>query len=372
MRKINFYEHDIKKSYKDVNKSISSLFLTSGPITRKVEKLISKRFNKKYCYLTNSWTNGVISLLLSLNLKKDDEVIIPANTFVACANVVEMIGCKLVIADIDEDTKLLSIKSTLEKITKNTNLIMPVHIYGNIFNVLELKKKIKKNILILEDCAHCFSGYYQNKIIGSISDFAVFSFYATKNITCGEGGAIILNSKKLYDKIKSISNNGMTKPAMKRFENNKYSHWDVISKGFKANLSDINASFLEKQIKIYDRKTRNRKKIYEKLYKKISNIKQITLPYTNLNVLRDYHLFPIGVNSKKRDNLISFLNKNNIQVTVNYRSITELTYYKKKYRYKCKVSENWGRQTLSLPFHLKINNKDIDYIYSKLNSFFKK
>tara|TARA_A100001015_G_scaffold167064_1_gene185732 strand:+ start:3065 stop:4183 length:1119 start_codon:yes stop_codon:yes gene_type:complete len=372
MRKINFYEHDIKKSYKDVNKSISSLFLTSGPITRKVEKLISKRFNKKYCYLTNSWTNGVISLLLSLNLKKDDEVIIPANTFVACANVVEMIGCKLVMADIDEKTKLLSISSTLKKITKKTKLIMPVHLYGNIFNVLELKKKIRKNIFVLEDCAHCFSGYYQNKIIGSSSDFAVFSFYATKNITCGEGGAIILNNKYLYDKIKSISNNGMTKPAMKRFENNKYSHWDVITKGFKANMSDINASLLEKQIKIYDKKTRDRIKIYEKLYKKISNIKQIILPVTNSNVSRDYHLFPIGVSPGKRDKLISFLNKNNIQVTVNYRSITELTYYKKKYRYKCKFSEKWGQQTLSLPFHLKINDKDLDYIYSKLNSFFKR
>ena len=361
MRKIKFYEHEIKKNYRDVNKSISSLFLTSGPITRKVEKLISKRFNKKYCYLTNSWTNGVISLFLSLNLKKDDEVIIPANTFVACANVVEMVGCKLVIADIDERTKLLSIPDTLKKITKKTKLIMPVHLYGNIFNVFELKKKIRKNILILEDCAHCFSGFYQNKIIGTNSDFAVFSFYATKNITCGEGGAIILNNKNHYENIKSISNNGMTKPAMKRFENNKYSHWDVITKGFKANLSDINASLLEKQIKIYDN-----------LYKKISNIKSITLPISNSNVLRDYHLFPIGVDVKKRDKLISFLNKNHIQVTVNYRSITELTYYKKKYKFQCSVSEKWGQQTLSLPFHLKINKKDIDYIYSKLNSFFRR
>lgn len=372
MRKINFYEHEIKKNYKDVKKSISSLFLTSGPIARKVEKLISKRFNKKYCYLTNSWTNGVIALFLSLNLKKDDEVIIPANTFVACANVVEMVGCKLVIADIDKSTKLLSIPDTLKKITKKTKLIMPVHLYGNIFNVFELKKKIRKNIMILEDCAHCFSGQYQNRIIGTSSDFAVFSFYATKNITCGEGGAIILNNKKYYEKIRSISNNGMTKPAIKRFENNKYSHWDVITRGLKANLSDINASLLEKQINIYDGQTQKRKKIYDNLYKKISKIKSITLPFTNFNVTRDYHLFPIGVDIKKRDKLISYLNKNNIQITVNYRSITDLTYYKKKYKFKCKASEKWGQQTLSLPFHLKISNKDINYIYSKLNSFFRR
>tara|TARA_B100000886_G_scaffold194781_1_gene134197 strand:- start:911 stop:2029 length:1119 start_codon:yes stop_codon:yes gene_type:complete len=372
MKKINFYEHEIEKNYKDVKRSVSSLFLTSGPISRKVENIISNRFKKKYCYLTNSWTNGVIALLLSLNLKKNDEIIIPANTFVACANVVEMVGCKLILADIEKDTKLLSISDTLKKITKRTKLIMPVHMYGNIFNVLELKKKIRKKIHILEDCAHCFSGYYNNKIIGSSSDFAVFSFYATKNITCGEGGAIILNNKHLYDKIKSISNNGMTKPAMKRFENNRYSHWDVISKGFKANLSDINASLLEKQIKMYDKKMIKRKKIYNNLYKKISKIKPITLPISNSNVLRDYHLFPIGVDKKKRDKLISFLNKNHIQVTVNYRSITELTYYKKKYKFKCGVSEKWGQQTLSLPFHLKIKKKDIDYISSKLNSFFRR
>ena len=117
MKKINFYEHDIK-NYNDVNKSISSLFLTSGPISRKVENQIAKRFKKKYCYLTNSWTNGVISILLSLNLKKNDEIIIPANTFVACANVVEMVVCKIVFADIDYNTKLLSIPDTLRKISK--------------------------------------------------------------------------------------------------------------------------------------------------------------------------------------------------------------------------------------------------------------
>ena len=135
-------------------------------------------------------------------------------------------------------------------------------------------------------------------------------------------------------------------------------------------MSDINASLLEKQIDVYNQKTVKRKKIYENLYKKISNIKSINLPKTNFNVTRDYHLFPIGVDDNKRDKLISFLNKSNIQVTVNYRSITDLTYYKKKYKYKCRISEKWGRQTLSLPFHLKISEKDIDYICAKLNSFF--
>tara|TARA_B100000941_G_C28478966_1_gene540943 strand:- start:203 stop:1318 length:1116 start_codon:yes stop_codon:yes gene_type:complete len=371
MKKINFYEHDIK-NYNDVNKSISSLFLTSGPISRKVENQIAKRFKKKYCYLTNSWTNGVISILLSLNLKKNDEIIIPANTFVACANVVEMVGCKIVFADIDYNTKLLSIPDTLRKISKKTRLIMPVHMYGNIFNTKKLKSKIGKNILILEDCAHCFSGSYEGKPIGSSADFAVFSFYATKNITCGEGGAIILNNKIYYDKIKSTSNNGMTKPALKRFENNKYKHWDVEQMGFKANLSDINASLLERQIINYNKKNKKRIRIYNKIYEKLSSLDYIKLPKINDKIVRDYHLFPIGVDKMHRDNLIKYLNKKNIQVTVNYRSISDLKYYKKKYKINCKNSQKWGRETLSIPFHLRITNKDINYIHTCIKDFFEK
>ena len=173
---------------------------------------------------------------MSLNLKPRDEIIIPACTFVACANVIEMVGAKVVFADIDPSTKLMDINDIIKKITKKTKVIMPVHLYGNLFQTKNLKKKIRKNIFIIEDSAHAFCGEYHDNILGKYSDFAVFSFYATKSITCGEGGAIITNHKNYAEKIRSISNNGMTKPAFKRFVNNKYIPWDVYNIGFKANL----------------------------------------------------------------------------------------------------------------------------------------
>ena len=141
---IHFYKHNLKKNKNYLKKALNSLYLTSGPISEKVEKLISERFKKKYCYLTNSWTNALIAILKSINLNKDDEVIIPACTFVACANVVEMAGGKVVFADIDEKTKLLDIEDCLKKITKKTRVIMPVHLYGNLFDSMKLKKKINK------------------------------------------------------------------------------------------------------------------------------------------------------------------------------------------------------------------------------------
>ena len=139
--KINFYEHNIKRL--NINSVLNSLYLTSGPICKKVEKKIAKRFNKKYCLLTNSWTNAVIGILKKLNLKKNDEVIIPSFTFVACANVVEIAGAKVVFADVDPK-HLLSIDDCLKKITSKTKVIMPVHLYGNLFNTKNLEIKFIK------------------------------------------------------------------------------------------------------------------------------------------------------------------------------------------------------------------------------------
>ena len=115
---IPFYKHNLNKNKNYLKKTISSSYLTSGPVCENVEQMLQKRFDKKNAILTNSWTNGLIAILLALGLKKNDEVIIPACTFVACANVVEMIGSKVVFADINPETKLLDINDCLKKITK--------------------------------------------------------------------------------------------------------------------------------------------------------------------------------------------------------------------------------------------------------------
>ena len=370
---ISFYKHNLKKNKNYLKDTISSPYLTSGPVCEKVENLLKKRFNKKFAILTNSWTNGLISILLSLQLKPKDEVIIPACTFVACANVVEMTGAKVVFADIDPKTKLMDLNDCLKKISKNTKVIMPVHLYGNLFSTYKLRKKIRKNIFIIEDSAHAFCGEYNNNPVGKFSDFTVFSFYATKSITCGEGGAIITNHKSYSDKIRSISNNGMTKPAFKRFVNNKYIPWDVYNYGFKSNLSDINASILVDQIKEYSKIAKQKKTIFKKFKKELSKIPQISFPTEKPNKNRDYYLFPIGVNKKFRDKLIEHLLKKRIFVTVNFNSITKLNYYKKKYKKpRCPISENWGLEQLSLPFHVKLRDDEINTIYLEIKKFFEK
>ncbi len=370
---ISFYKHNLNQNKNYLNKTLGGQYLTSGPMCEYVENLLKKKFIKKFAYLTNSWTNAAITILLALKIKKGDEIIIPACTFVACANIIEMVGGKVVFADIDPKTKLMNIDDCINKITDRTKVIMPVHLYGNLFPTFELRKKINKKIFIIEDSAHAFSGEYNNKPLGYYADFLIFSFYATKSITCGEGGSILSNNKRIMEKIRSIANNGMSKPAFKRFENNKYKPWDVENFGFKANLSDINASLLKDQILDYEKLANKKKNIYLKLKKKLSNFKQIEFPNSLKNKNRDYYLFPIGVEKKYRNNLIEHLLKKKIFVTVNFRSITELKYYKKKYADKsCPESKKWGEQVISLPFHTKITNKQINLISLEINKFFKK
>lgn len=362
-----FYRHNLNKKdfsfkyfYNDKN------FLTYGNVCRNVEKKILNLYNKKYGFLSNSWTNAAIALAKSLNLNSDDEIIIPANTFVACANAFEWTGCKIVFADIDKNTMLLNINDCLMKITKKTKVIMPVHIYGNIFDTRQLRKKIRKNIIIIEDSAHALVGQYSDgKNLGYYSDYVIFSFYATKNITCGEGGALIGNNNKVINNAKTISNNGMTKNAISRFKNSKYNDWNVNAIGFKGLLNDLSASVLINQFKNIKKDHKNRKKIYDLYYKHLSKIKNILIPRNSNCIRRDYHLFPIGIYKKKfnRNKFFAFMAKNNINFTVNFRSILKLNFYKKKYgKQNCYNAAYWGNRIISLPFHSKLTEKNIIHI----------
>jgi dTDP-4-amino-4,6-dideoxygalactose transaminase len=256
--------------------NLNSNFLTSGNVCKKTELQIKNFFNVKYSLLTNSWTNGALAVLMALNIKKGDEVIIPAMTFVAVANVVEIVGARPRFVDVDKNSFLIDFNKVSKAINKNTKAIIPVHLYGNMVDIKKLRNLIKiktnKKIYIIEDSAHCFEGKFNNKLCGTFSDFAIFSFYATKNITCGEGGAIITNHKSLFEKIKEIRTHGMTNDAIRRFQKKNYVPWNMNRLGIKANLPDLLACLLPKQISEVFKNHKKRRKaflLYENLLKNL-------------------------------------------------------------------------------------------------------
>lgn len=379
MKNINFFNHSLLKfnSIQNIKKVLNSNVITSGKIGEAVERKISNFFCINYCLLTNSWTNGAIATLLALGIKKNDEVIIPALTFVACANVVELVGAKPIFVDVDKNSLLINKDEIIKKISKKTRAIMVVHLYGNMFDVKNLKiylDKKKLKIPIIEDCAHSFESKLKNEKVGKYSKVSIFSFYATKNITCGEGGAIITKDRILYEKIKQTRSHGITKNFQKRFFDKNYSHWDMKILGTKANLPDLLSCLLPSQIdKIY----KNRKIRVEafKFYNKILSDLNLRMQFIDPLCESSFHLYPIHVNPKIRNKVIRYLNKNGISCTINYEAIPLLTYYKNKYKILPKdfpISNEWGKGTISLPFYPGISKNDQIYIAGILKKALKK
>jgi dTDP-4-amino-4,6-dideoxygalactose transaminase len=239
----------------------------------------------------------------------------------------------------------------------------------------EIKKIADKyNLKIIEDAAHCIEGERDGVRPGHLSDVACFSFYATKNITSGEGGAIATNNKKLAENITALRQHGMSKEAADRYSGN-YQHWDMIECGWKYNMDNIQASLLLPQLKKIDILWKRRKETYEKYISKIIEIKEIDFPKIVKHSKSAYHMFTIWVDREKRDWFLKELGNEKIGVAVNYRAIHLLKYFREKFEFtrgSYPVAERVGDSTISLPFYPKLSEVELKYVIEKLWNISKK
>jgi dTDP-4-amino-4,6-dideoxygalactose transaminase len=368
---VPFYRHSLTPdNSRYIEAVLKTPFLTSGPIGKEVESQLCEYFNVSHAKLVNSWTNGAVATLLAMDIGPGDEVIVPAMTFVATANVVELVGAKPVFIDCDPDTLLVTPELIKAAITEKTKAVIPVHMYGQMCDVKAIKNIIPpgQKISIIEDCAHSFEAKYNGERPGKYSDAAIFSFYATKNITCGEGGAIITNDANLFERIKQSILHGMSAGAADRFKTGQYKHWGMEHLGTKANLPDLLSCFLSEQIKTIDQKVGLREKIAKQYENTLINTK-IKFPKIHKEVVHSRHLFPIYVGSKSRDDVLQVLGEANIGATVNYRSVPTLGYYAKKYGFSGKEFPSsllWGEGTISIPLFPGITSQEQNYVIEVL------
>ena len=369
--KIDFYRHQLSPAHADdVAAVLATPFLTTGSVCRKVEAQIADYFEVPHALLVNSWTNGALAALLAMGIGPGDEVVVPANTFVATANVVELTGAKVVFADCDAASLLLTPDLVYPHITSRTRLVIPVHLYGQMCDVPALRAMLDSHpaaanrIAILEDAAHCFEGERDGLKPGRHSDLAIFSFYATKNVTCGEGGAIVTRDAQLYKHMLESRQHGMSASAVDRFSGGRYNHWDMMRLGTKANLPDLLAALLPSQIETIDARLPKRRAVAQRYRDAFAN-GPLRLVQQVANCKSAEHIFPIGVPDGKRDDAIVALNAAGIPVTVNYRSVPGTTYYRERYgdltdRYP--VSHQWGLQTLTLPLFPDLTAAEQDHV----------
>jgi UDP-4-amino-4-deoxy-L-arabinose-oxoglutarate aminotransferase len=291
-------------------------------------------------------------------------------TFIATANVVELVGAKPVFIDCDPDTLLITPESIKAAITKKTKAVIPVHMYGQMCDVKAINEILPKEqkISIIEDCAHTFEAKFNGERPGKYSDAAIFSFYATKNVTCGEGGAIITHHSYLYERVQQAILHGMSAGAADRFKAGQYKHWGMEHLGTKANLPDLLACLLPDQIKEVDEKLIDREIIAQK-YERAFNGTKIKFPKINSGIIHSRHLFPIHVGSNNRNSALLILGEAKIGATVNYRSVTSMEFYKNKYKINesdFPISKFWGDGTLSIPLFPGMTDDEQKYVVAVL------
>jgi len=364
--KVAFYKHQLSSDNADsIAAVLDSPILTSGQVGRDVEARLQDYFGVPHTYLTNSWTNGALATLLAMDLKPGDEVIVPAMTFIATANVVELLGAKPVFCDVCPDTLLMTPNNIRSVLSNKTRAVIPVHLYGQMVDIAAIRAVVGPSVRIVEDCAHCFEGTLHGERPGTHSDAAIFSFYATKNIACGEGGAIITRDDALAGKLAATRLHGMSAGAIDRFRDQKYNHWDMQCLGVKANLPDLLAALLPPQIEAVDEKLKRREEIGSAYEAGFGSDDRIRLQAPVKDAVHARHLFPVCVEEAIRDDLILALNAAGVGCTVNYRSVPTLTYYREKYGYGPKDFPNsyaWGQGTISLPLYPTLKDDEQKFV----------
>ncbi len=363
-----------------VIRALESGMLVMGPLTDKFEENVKNYLSVPYSLAVSSGTSALYLIAKSLNINSNHSVIVPSITFLATANAFSFCGAEIIFSDCDKNTGLVTekhIKEAIKRASKPVKAIVVVHLGGRIVDLKEISTFAKKRkIFIIEDACHCFGSVSplnkKSNFVGSCeySIASSFSFHGTKNITTGEGGMITTRNKKLYDKAKVLRHNGINKnppfieknlslDKTNKKANNWYYEMRDVSLNFK--MSEINAALGISQLKRINKFKKNRhllRKFYDNNISEIPNIQKVGIN-TDLNLMD--HLYQVKINfstiKKQKNQITKELLKKGIGTQVHYMPIHLQPFYKKKTQ-NLKNSVTFYNDTISIPFHNNMNEKD--------------
>lgn len=343
-----------------------------GIYTKKVNKYIEDVFITKKALLVTSGSSALDMAALLIDLKPGDEVIMPSYTFVSTANAAALRGATIVFADIDKRTMNIDPKDIEKRITSKTKAIFPVHYAGvacDMDKIMEIARKY--NLKVVEDAAQGVDAKYKNKYLGTIGDIGCYSFHETKNIVCGEGGALLINDPNLFERAEIIREKGTNRSKFYRGEVDKYSWVDIGSSYLP---SDLLAAFLYAQFEKKDLIKSLRAKIFNYYYENLKPLQEkgiIKLPFIPEYCDINYHMFYIILKSEeKRNYVMSELKKSGIQAVFHYVPLhTSEVGIKMGYKKgDLPVTEEYSARLLRLPMFADLTQDEQKYIIDKMIS----
>ena len=354
------YRHKFNKFFDQTLKSGQIFF---GPNLKNFENNFIKKYKSKYGVAVGSGTDALLISLMSINIKRGDEVITASNTAIPTISAIVNSGAKPVLVDINEDY-LINADQIEKKITKKTRAIIPVHLYGQSCDMEKITKIAKKyKLKIIEDCAQAQGSKFKNKFVGTFGTFGCFSFYPTKILGgYGDGGFILTNSFKFYSNIKKIRFYGIdTVDKKNKFYNKYYSNLN----GVNSRLDEINSKILDFKLTKIETFI-SKRRLIAKIYNNELKDTKLILPIINKDKFDVFHLYTVC--HKKRDLIMKKLLKEKIQTRIIYPfPIHKMKGYSsifKKNKYK--ISEIKSRGIFSLPLYPELNIKNVKIICKKL------
>ena len=354
----------------EVVRCLESGWIGTGPRVARFEKEFAAYKGTSLAAAVSSCTAAIHLSVLAAGIGSGDEVITTPMTFCASVNSIVHAGATPVLADVDPLTMNIDPAEVEAHITPNTKAILPVHFAGRPANMDALTDIARRHGLkIIEDCAHAIETEYRGRPAGTFGDFGCFSFYATKNITTGEGGMVLTRNEDDLARIKTLALHGLSKDAWKRFSDEGYKHYFVVETGFKYNMMDLQAALGIHQLQRVERNWRRREEIWQQYNEAFAGL-PLTLPAEPEQDTRHaYHLYTVLVDQERagisRDEFLHAMTAANVGVGVHYLSIPEHPVYQDKFEWQPEDYPNAmriGRQTVSLPLSAKLTDAEVTQV----------
>lgn len=411
LRNIPFSPPDMTEAEaKEVREAILSGWITTGPRTKKLEQQISEFVHTDKTVCLNSATAAMEMVLRLLDLKSDDEVIVPAYTYTATASVTQHVGCKLVMVDSQKDSVEMDYEQLEKAITEKTKVIAPVDIagvvanYDKVFEIVERKKALFHpnnalqakigRIIVSADCAHSFGANRNGKMAGEIADLSSFSFHAVKNFTTAEGGAMTWKlpfgnevvpmdvdymptipkkegetwNELIYRLSQLFSLHGQNKDALAKTKLGAW-EYDIIGPWYKCNMTDIMAALGLVQMERYPKMLERRHEIVAKYNAALKDCNVAVLNHKDADHCSSHHLYLVRLLGKTREEtnkVIEQMAERGIATNVHYKPLPMMTAYKalgfdiKNYPNAYHLFEN----EITLPLHTRLTDEDVEYVIS--------
>jgi dTDP-4-amino-4,6-dideoxygalactose transaminase len=355
---------------------LRSGWITTGPRTKQFEKTLAAYVGATHAVGVNSCTAALSLALEVAGVGPGDEVITSPITFASTANVIVHRGAKPVFVDVEPSTLNLDASRLEAAITPRTRAIVPVDFAGHPADLDDIMAIARRHsLVVIEDAAHAIGAEYRGRRVGSVADMTAFSFYATKNITCGEGGALTTDNAAWADRIGIMALHGISRDAWKRYSAEGYQHWDIIYPGHKFNMFDLQGALIESQLAKIDAFYARRVALKARLDAGLRDIPELGFPTEKPGIKHAYHLYPIIVRTETltadRDQVMNAIQGENVGVGVHFRAVHLQPYYVQTFGFRrgdFPHAEYYSDRTISLPLYPRMTDRDADDVVEAVRS----